>query len=148
MTCLRAIHMLGSYFKVEGGEARALLGSRLSEEAVNTRVGPAQLRSPAAWRIPRHPGSAQRSSLRHTPNQHCSDPVCPQRPTFHAARPWRHPDVRLEAPSVPRRPGVASASTCHGTRCLGAAAFASLFLRPSSFRAGATCCVSPCLRGS
>lgn len=59
----------------------------------------------------------------HTPNQHCSDPVRPQRPTFHAARPWRYPDVQLQVPSVPRRLGVASASTCHGTRCTGCCCF-------------------------
>ena len=123
--------MLGCYFKVEDGEATALLGCRLSEEAVNTRVGPAHLRTPAAWRIPRHPGSAQRSSLWAHPKPGLFRPVHPQRPTFHAARPWRYPDVQPEVPSVPCRPGVASASALPGMLLL-----ASLFLRPSSFRAG------------
>lgn len=52
MTCLKTASTLGSCFQVEDGEEIDLPGCRLSKEAVNTRIGRAQLWTLAAWRTP------------------------------------------------------------------------------------------------
>ena len=52
MTCLKMANTQGSCFQVEDGEEIDLPGCRLSEKAVNTRVGLAQLWTLAAWRTP------------------------------------------------------------------------------------------------